>query len=133
MSITSGELKERLSGFTGSDSFYRHPLARGFVYTEGVKAFADSAGTGGAHWLLDILATEPDIIRGVKRSGFASVKLVVTGQQTATLYVSEDWDNGPVDILYKRELTYTDAQEGTWSMYLSFDGENIICQLPSEY
>ncbi len=42
-----------LRQFTGSEHWYRHPLARKVVYTDGAQYVAEH---GGAYWLLDAIA-----------------------------------------------------------------------------
>lgn len=135
------ELCRLLANHTGCDQPYRHPLARSFFYTEGVRDFAQNAG-GGAHWLLDILATEPVITKLVKEEGFALVILKVTGKK-ALLTVAGDSGIPPV---FERALDYTDCPEapvtldepeGHWKFYLEptvvGDGEEgIMCMLPGE-
>jgi hypothetical protein len=46
------DLQEKLGQFIGSETFYRHPLFRKFVYTEGVQYLAEKAG---AYWLLEYI------------------------------------------------------------------------------
>jgi hypothetical protein len=43
-----------LSGYCGTEHYYRHSLVRSVVYTDGVKAMAEQAG---AYWLIDAIAT----------------------------------------------------------------------------
>ncbi len=43
-----------LAQFTGSQTWYRHPLMRKISYTDGVKFMADKAG---AHWLIDMIVS----------------------------------------------------------------------------
>jgi len=51
-------LLKELQHFTGSEKFYRHPLFRIFVYTEGVQFLAEKAE---AYWLIDyILSNQVD-------------------------------------------------------------------------
>ncbi|HEV7692509.1 MAG TPA: hypothetical protein VGO52_16855, partial [Hyphomonadaceae bacterium] len=50
-------IAQDLTQFTGSQTFYRHPLSGGCVYTEGVQYLAEA---GAAYWLLDaILCPQP--------------------------------------------------------------------------
>lgn len=44
---------EALHHFTGTETWFRHPLVRKVLYTEGVQYLAE---TGGAYWLLDEIA-----------------------------------------------------------------------------
>lgn len=72
----ANELRHELRQHTGGEQIFRHSLNAGFNYTEGVRAFAQQAG-GGAYWLLDILATQPEVRNGVKQEGFCVMLLTV--------------------------------------------------------
>ena len=51
-------LKSELKQFSGGGEFYRNPLFRNYVYTEGVRHLAEQAG---AYWLIDyILSNQLD-------------------------------------------------------------------------
>ena len=126
------ELRNLLANHTGSQEVYRHSLARGVCYTEGVRDFAKNAG-GGAYWLLDILATEPTILRLVREEGIAFATLDSTGM-TAKLTVAADSGIPPV---FTRILDATDCPAGEWMFYLSateVGGKPVVMiLLPSEY
>jgi hypothetical protein len=52
-------LKAELKNYGGADRFYRNPLFRGYVYTEGVKYLAEMTE---AYWLIDyILSNQIDL------------------------------------------------------------------------
>lgn len=103
------EILNHLRMCFGSERLFRHSLVRTFTYTEGVQFFAANAG-GGAHWMLDILATEPAIRNLVLGTGpdcgFATVKLMVSGS-TATLTV----DDGNGKIRFVQHIANTDCPE----------------------
>ena len=126
-------LADTLRQFTGTETWFRHPITRDFLYTEGVHFFANNAG-GGAYWLLDILATQPEVRRGVTSKGFG-IALLSAKDAAAWLTVSHDLGehNKPIDVLFAKTITYTDCPDGQWKFYLQYDGEHIICMLPSEY
>src|ERR1022692_563214 len=46
--------KSDLAQFTGSDNWYRHPINRNVLYTDGAQHVAEH---GGAYWLLDRKST----------------------------------------------------------------------------
>ena len=135
------ELYQSLRQFMGGgEDIYKHRLVKSFNYTEGVREFAREAG-GGAYWMLDILATEPAIIKQIKDRRFALVLLKVTGS-TALLTVADD---SGVPPLFTRTIDYTDCpeapvtpsnSEGAWKFYLeqSYAGDRpiILCMLPQE-
>jgi hypothetical protein len=120
VSTTTHELKSTMDEFMGgSDGRYRHWANRRLIYTEGIKAMADKAG---AHWLLDIVATEVAPI-GLKRweafhdpSSYLEVKVV---DSKATLRLVRD-DELP--SLWERKIEFTDFPEGEWVFELSMDG-----------
>jgi hypothetical protein len=126
------ELHSALRQFWGSETLYQHPFNRRVVYTEGMKFFFDNAGNG-AYWLLDILITQPEILKPMRELGIVFVRLKVTGSH-AMLTVNAD-DGEPA--LYEREIHITDCPEcpktehnpnAEWMFYF----ENSTLMLPSE-
>ena len=128
----SQDLNNQLAQHTGSQSAYRHTLARSVCYTEGVQYFAQNAG-GGAYWLLDILATEPKILGLARKEGIAFAALAVKDGK-AILSVAADSGIPPV---FTREITSTDCPDGDWMFYIQpteiGDQPVIMILLPSEY
>lgn len=118
------ELRRTLASYIGSESLYRHPFNRTCAYTEGVAAFAQEAG-GGAFWFLDILMTEPEILKGQREKGIVFISLNVVGSK-ATITVRGDSDQPSI---FTREIDWTDCPEGEWKFYF---GDNVL-MLPSEY
>lgn len=139
------ELLQGLRHFTGSDEVFHHNMNRHVNYTEGVRFFAQQAG-GGAYWLLDILATQPEILRAVKDDEFVVVMLQVAAGK-GVLTVARDLDQSEAedgtitfkfaDVRYVREIDYTDCPEGDWKFYMAMTaiGNAIapIIMLPREY
>lgn len=133
------ELKAELrQHYGGSETVYRHSLNAKFNYTEGMKALFTNAG-GGAYWLSDILATEPAILKGVKKEGFCIAVLdVVNG--SAGLTVAVDYDSEEkrfLNPIFTRFITVTDFPEGHWRIYLTYTTvgslDVVMALLPSEY
>ena len=121
--MNTDELRLALSNFTGSGCLYQHSLNHNINYTEGVQYFAEHAG-GGAYWLLDIFATEPDILKQQKE--FASITLTVSNSERAEIIVNDGNDSPPV---LKRQISWTTCPEGVWKFYMI--AGTIL--LPSEY
>ena len=140
----SAKLRDELSQFTGTNAYYRHPLARSFLYTDGVRHFAENAGNG-AYWLLDILATERKLRVSVNRQMLIFAKLRVNRRNSASnsceadLIVYEDVTDegdGFTGVSHMRHLEYTDCPPGEWDFYLGLndvDGRPVVIAcLPSE-
>lgn len=117
----TAQLKTELQQFTGTENWYRYPLNPRVMYTDGVKYFADQIG---AYWLLDIIATQPEIL-DTMRDSLAVVKLNVTASNTATLICTD----GDYNVKYERAIEFTDAPEGVWEFFFT----NDVILLPTEY
>ena len=139
------ELHTLLRQHIGSETFYRHPLMRHplvghFIYTEGVRAFAENAG-GGAYWFLDILATEQVIQQLALCEGFAVVDLNVKPDHSATVVMAKDAqtvstpeDRGYDGVVFDHAVGWTDCPEGTWRFYLCANElDGVTLMLTSEY
>jgi hypothetical protein len=138
----ANELHAALSEFGGSEICYHHTLNKSFNYTEGVRAFFQHAGGGGAYWLGDILASEPAIQKAVVAEGFCVMVLTVIGS-SAQLVIARDVASGdtvfdePVDVVFTRAISFTDCPEGVWKLFLTWTetegGEVMMAMLPGEY
>lgn len=116
------QLQYDLNQFTGTENWYRHSLNPNFMYTDGVKFFAENAG-GGAYWLLDIAATELAEIN--KTEEFIHLQVFVSADSTALLTA----DDGNDHELWTRQIEWTDCPIGTWRFYI----ESGVMLLPSEH
>lgn len=115
MKPTPEDLAHNLRHFTGTESYHRY--FGGVLLTDGAKYFAEQAG---AFWLMDILATQPEI----RQQPFAHATLTVT-DGTGNLTVTDGNDNQ----VYERTIDFTDCPTGKWEFYI-IDGVILI---PSEY
>jgi hypothetical protein len=113
------EICEALAHCTGSEFWYRHPLVRTFIYTDGVQMFAEMAG---AYWFLDIVATE--VFPFQRKEEFIVVMLAVTG---STARINAEDGNGRE--FWHRDIAFTDCPEGDWKFFLV----NNTFLVPSEY
>ncbi len=140
--MDSQELRAELAQYNnGIDQTYTHPQHKRVIYSDGFRSFLQNAGKG-AYWMLDILATQPEVVQGVTQHGFCVVVLNVTGNK-AVLTVARDYsanDNkqgvdlgGTFDqIVYQRAIDYTDCPPGVWKFYYQA-GQPALLSLPSEY
>jgi hypothetical protein len=135
--ITTSDLQQLMDSYSsGSDGRTRH-WTKSFIFTDGVKAAADLAGS---HWLLDLVGTEcaPICLKRWKEleDGQCFLGMKVRGNAaTITLHDGNDDDVPPY---WKREIEYTNFPEGDWSWYLFMDGclvpgeDVLVMLLPSE-
>lgn len=117
--IQAETLRREMRRFTGNPSWYRSPLNKDMMYTDGVRFFA---GAAEAYWFLDIVATE--LMPLQEDNPFLVITLEVA-QQQGTVVV----DDGDGNEVYRRSIGYTDCPEGAWKFYLT---DNAML-LPSEY
>ena len=114
--------KADLDRFTGTEYWYRHPLAPGVLYTDGARYVAVH---GGAYWLRDEIALTQRFLPAVAAETFQLWKLTVKDDRTALL-VCED---GNGRQLYAQAIDYTDFPLPEIKLYFI----NGVILLPSEY
>lgn len=114
-----------LAQFTGTEKWYRHPLAPSITYTDGVRFLAENAG---AYWLLDEIALaqwQPK----VKAELFQFWKLAVAGSR-AVLTCADGGKNGEESkVIFTKQIPFTDFPMSEVKLYFT---DNVI-MLPSEY
>lgn len=110
-----------LSQLTGTANWYRHPLARSVLYTDGVKFIAERAG---AYWLIDEIAISQISEPALKGKEFQLWTLIVDG--TAAILRCDD---GSDRRLLEKRIGYTDFPEPCIKLYFT-DG---VIMLPGEY
>lgn len=135
--MNTQDLKNLMDNFTGgSDERFRSWCNPKCIWSQGVHSVANEAG---AHWLLDIIATEVaplclqrwDSGEGDSTTFFRM--LVAKGK--ADLWLEADLDE---PRLWQRKVSYTDFPDGDWTFYLGVDGlitsvPVIVCYLPQEH
>lgn len=113
-------LTRELQQFTGSETFYRNPLFRGSIYTEGVKYLADKAG---CYWLIDDIFAH-QALAALKGQPFQVWKITVQHHR-AEIAVEDGNDT----ILKTFRISYTDFPLEAFTLWLV---DNTL-MLPSEY
>lgn len=114
--------KSDLRQFTGTEQWYRHPLVRSVLFTDGAKYVADTAG---AYWLLDEIAFAQKGNKRVAAENFQLWRLKVDPDQAATLTC----DDGNGRVVFSKRLDYTDFPLDEITFYFT----NNVILLPSEY
>ena len=110
-----------LGQFTGSETWWRHPINRKVTYTDGVKYLAEKAG---AYWLLDEIALCQPYEKKVVAERFQVWKLKVK-DSTATL----DCEDGNGKVVYSKQIEFTDFPEPGIDLWFT----DSVILLPSEY
>jgi len=128
--LDTAELNQALRQFTGSEHWYRHPINKRMIYTDGAKFFAENAGNSGGYWFLDKVAIEICPLLKEKQQYFASLVIKVNpADHSAVIEVTD----GNETKLASFGICYTDMQPGEWRFYLQDDIEYWVLLLPSEY
>lgn len=97
------ELEGKMAYCTGTEHYYKSPV-HCFLYTDGVKTFAQEAG---AYWFLSELNV---FIRDCKE--FTSFKLVVKDSKAEIL----------VNDKPRKKIPFTDCPEGEWLFFYEPNG-----------
>lgn len=120
MTMNTKILLEELSQFTGTEQWYRNPLFRNYVYTDGVKYLAEKAG---AYWLIDYIFSN-QLTPKIRKEEFQNWK-VKTNNNSAIIRVEDGRDN----LIQKFKLEYTDFPFEEFNLWFT---DNTLL-LPSEY
>jgi hypothetical protein len=116
-------LTERdLRQFTGTETWFCHPLNRNVLYTEGAQFIAEH---GGAYWLLDAIALAQLSEKRVKAEPFQVWVLKVREDRTAMLSCGDGNDN----TVYTQELQFTDFPLAEIKLWFA----DSVIYLPSEH
>jgi hypothetical protein len=110
-----------LSGFTGTDRYYR--ISARHLLTDGTKFLADAAQ---CYWLMDAVASHLQEIGTA--DWFVLVKTIVKDSRATMVY--ED-GNGREHA--RQEIPYTDFPLSEITLYACWDGEHWVIMLHSEY
>jgi hypothetical protein len=115
--LTSTELSQ----FNGTENWYRHPVVRKMLYTDGVRFMMNKAG---AYWLIDEIAFQQYHPR-VKCEEFQVWILNVDLEKSTGALHCED---GNGRVLCSKQIPFTDFPLDKVKIFVS---ENVIL-LPSE-
>ena len=111
-----------LAQFTGSETFYRHALSGGYVYSEGVQHLAEA---GSAYWLLDAILCPQTHDPELRNAEFQVWTLTVHEDRSATLVCTD----GDGEGLYAQAVSWTDFALSTVTLWFA----NNTLYLPSEH
>ncbi len=115
-----------LAHFTGSEEYTRHGLMRNILISEGAKYVADK---GGAHWLLDIIASM-QLDKKVRAEEFQVWQLNTFKKDNSdSHYGILICGDGNGNEVYRQKIGYTDFPLPEIKLYFV----NNVIHLPSEY
>ena len=121
--MTKGEqIKDVLSGFSGTDQYHRFSVLSRLVLTDGVKYLCDKAG---AYWLMDIIASYQR--RCKKDPMLAEFQLWTLRVKDNKGVVMCERDTN--DIVISQDIEYTDFPMDEIKLYCI----NGVILLTSEY
>lgn len=125
MTVTIKE--EDLAQFIGTEGYFRHPLCKAVVYTDGVEYLASN----GAGWLVDMVASHLHTHKGLveKCDGMLFTKFTLEKTRGGRLEARKD-THAPV--IFSQEVEYTDLPFDV-DIWAQHDGERWVMMLPSEY
>ena len=118
--LTPNEILAQLCLFNGSENFYKHPLFKDFIYTDGVKFVAEQCE---AYWLIDAIASNISHIKKFKLEEFVSIELKVFESKGQLIF-----DNGNRNVFYFQEIPFTDFPLESIKFFFT----NGVLLLPSE-
>jgi len=122
MTKTETLTKADLTQFSGAETWYRHPINRNVLYTEGAQFLAER---GGAYWLLDEIVLIQPYNKRVAAERFQVWKLFVRPDRSATLTCA----GGNGNVVFTKEIGYTDFPLDEISLWFT----NNVIYLPSEH
>ncbi len=120
--MNRADLTLALRNFTGTESWFRHPLFRKFLYTEGVQFLAENAVS---YWLLDMIFGFQYEEAAIRAEPFQTWDLTVNENKTAILQCGD----GNGNIVFTHTLNYTDFPLPKIRLYFT---DNVLL-LPSEW
>lgn len=118
--MTDKNLTE-LAQFTGTETWFYHPIFPKYRYTDGVRYVAINAE---AYWLIEKIFALQHKAK-IHREPFQTWKLQVKEDATATL-IGDDGNNNRI---HRETLSFTDFPSMGIKFYLT---DNVLL-LPSEY
>ena len=115
-------IRAELATFTGTTCWFRHPIFRDLVTTEGVQYLVERAG---AQWLVDAIATVQLAEPEVRGEAFQVWRLRVGSDRSATLTCTD----GNEEHLFEARVAWTDFPLEEIDLWFA----NGTLYLPSEH
>ncbi len=125
---TKDEILAELPNFYGTEQYHRYNpvLFPNVLLTDGALFIAESCD---AYWLMDVISSH---LPSIKKAGdtFAVARLAA-GNNSALFSLTDDI---PPNVTYATQaIEYTDFPLDEIKFYVSFDGDDWVILLTSEY
>ncbi|TDE11045.1 DUF6876 family protein [Dyadobacter psychrotolerans] len=111
-----------LAVFTGTEQWYRHPVVKNTLYTDGIKFVAQRAR---AYWLIDEITYQQYHLR-IKNEEFQVWTLKVDLEGSTAILTCDDCND---HIIFTKPIGYTGFPLKKIKIYVT----NDVILLPSEY
>lgn len=121
--------ESHLAQFSCTEQWYRHPLCRRLIYTDGVKYVAENGGGQGAYWLIDAIASYQGS-KELKGEEFQIWELTVDLEKKTCVLTCRA-DTG-LPALVTQEIEYTDFDLPYIKFYCEGTEEQMTLCLPAE-
>lgn len=118
--MNTDQIMTDLRQFTGTETWWKYPLLKGYTYTDGVKYVAESCK---AYWLIDAILSHQTNVKIAKEEFQV---WILTKKDTFWLLRCEDGNNHKV---IEQKIGYSDFPLDTMTFWLT----NNVLLLPSEY
>lgn len=112
------DLENAMAYCTGTEKYYRYLGFSKFLYTDGVKTFAEKAG---AYWFIDLVFAELLKMQNL----FLAIHLDVKDEKAVVKF--KDCD----DVVKTKNIPFTDCPEGNWLFF--FDKRANVLLWNGEY
>jgi len=137
--LTPEQILKELSGFYGSENFYKDNFAlRKSIYTDGFKKFMELLK---CEWLYSDMSIYCSM-KLLNKEDFIICKIIKNKDNSAVVYLFSDFNNDePLNsqfnkshLLYKQEYAYTDFALNEYEFYIIYNELNkFTFLLKSEY
>jgi hypothetical protein len=117
------KIKSELEQHYGSQTYYKGFVSKS-IYTDGIKDLLEKAQ---CYWLYDIIQTE--IFALLKNKNPDIYYFKITSKSSEAKLILKDYKS---DVIYEREIPFTDFPEGSLDLVIGFDGQYLTTCLPSE-
>lgn len=121
-------LNHHLSQFTGTEHYYKLTFVKNVLFTDGLYTAATDFKL---FWLMDMIATTGQSVMRREDEDIVFMKLHRPDLSLAkAVFTISD---GNDTRFHSQVIEFTDFPYESFDFWMSFDGKNFICYLPTEH